>query len=243
MGEAVPSGRNFGHETGATRLLQSVEKRFVAKSPGRLNYSQVELSTHNGRHPKGLVGILGKARHPATDDVPDALGDAELLDWTPCHPAPLQLAQPAGLRQMADDLAHEERIALRLGVDGPSQNHGVISVELVTGRLLHEGDDARGVESGEREALHAARTPEVGHHLHKGMVVVELGIPIGAEDEEALRIRGLHDMPQQEESGLGRPLQVVEDQEDRVVSRDCSQPGGHGVEETVALGLWVGPKR
>ena len=135
MGEAVPSGRNFGHETGATRLLQSVEKRFVAKSPGRLNYSQVELSTHDGRHPKGLVGVPGKARHPATDDVPDALGDAELLDWTPCHPAPLQLAQPAGLRQMADDLEHEEGIALRLGMDGPSQNHGVISVELVTGRL------------------------------------------------------------------------------------------------------------
>ena len=75
------------------------------------------------------------------------------------------------------------------------------------------------------------------------MVVVELGIPIGAEDEEALRIRGLHDMPQQEEGRLGRPLEVVEDEEQRGIVGGCAQPGYDGVEETVALGLGVGPKR
>ena len=75
------------------------------------------------------------------------------------------------------------------------------------------------------------------------MVLVELGVAVGTDDEQPRRLSRPYDVAQEKESGLGRPLQVVEDQEDGLVGRRRSEPDGHGIEEPITLGLRVGSER
>jgi hypothetical protein len=50
-------------------------------------------------------------------------------------------------------------------------------------------------------------------------------------------------MAQEQQRGLGGPVEVVEDEQDRRLCGDRSQPYRHGIEEAVALGLGIGPQR
>ena len=72
------------------------------------------------------------------------------------------------------------------------------------------------------------------------MVVSQFGVPVGAHDEESGGNGPPgHHVPQQEQRRPGRPLEVVEHEEDGRLARGGGQPGGHGVEEPVTLGLGV----
>ena len=50
-------------------------------------------------------------------------------------------------------------------------------------------------------------------------------------------------MAEQQQRGLRRPLEIVEDQEHRLVGGRRRQPGGHRVEQPVTLSLRVGTER
>jgi hypothetical protein len=80
--------------------------------------------------------VRGRAGHAPADHLPDALGDPERLDRNTGAPATLAALDGAGLGQMAQHLAHEERVALGLLVDGLSQQQLLIG-QGVAGRLLH----------------------------------------------------------------------------------------------------------
>jgi hypothetical protein len=100
-----------------------------------------------------------------------------------------------------------------------------------------------GVEPHERGALHPTLTTEVGDEFDQGVVVADLGVPIGAENEKPLRLGRADDVAQQQQGWLGRPLQVIEHGQKRFVGRRRPQPGGDGVEQSVALRLGVGLQR
>ncbi|MGH8991179.1 MAG: hypothetical protein ACRDZ7_06585 [Acidimicrobiia bacterium] len=123
-------------------------------------------------------------------------------------------------------------------MNGPGQGQALF-LELMARRLLHEGSHPGGVEPGERDALHAPLTTQVGEHLDQRMVVAEFGVPVSAQDEDPLGLGRAYDVAQQQQGGLRRPLEIVEHQQEGLVCRGRPQPGGHGVEETVALGFRV----
>jgi hypothetical protein len=75
------------------------------------------------------------------------------------------------------------------------------------------------------------------------MVVVELGVPIGTHHQEALRLRWADDVAEEEQRGLGRPLEIVEHEQQGCFPGRAGEPGGNGVEEAVAFRLRVGLQR
>ncbi len=143
---------------------------------------------------------------------------------------------------MADDLPHEEGVALGLLVDGADQGPFLL-VQVMAGGLFHHGQHLALVEAGEGEALHRLVPAQVGQQLDEGVAGPELGVAVGGQHEEPQGRRRTDDVAEQEEGRLGGPLQVVEDEQDGLVGGDGAQPGGHGVEEAVALGLGVGTQR
>ena len=81
---------------------------------------------------------------------------------------------------------------------------------------------------------------QVGEHRRKGMGTVEVGAAVGADDLHARAIAEAQQMPQQEQRGLGRPVQVVEDQHDGCAGGGDFQQCDDGVEQCVAFGFRVG---
>jgi hypothetical protein len=109
-------------------------------------------------------------------------------------------------------------------------------------RLLHHGRHADIIEATQRQPLHTPLAAEVGDDLDQGMVMGQLGVPVGSEDEDPATA-GPHHVPQQQEGRLGGPLEIVEHEEHRLLRRGCGQPGSNGVEEPIPLGVRVGPQR
>ena len=144
---------------------------------------------------------------------------------------------------MTENLAHEERVAFGLLIDGPGQRQLLVSQGMAH-PLFHEPGHAGLVQPGEREPLDAFLAAKVGEDLDQRMVVPQLGVPVGADDEQPGGIGSpRHQVTQQEQRRSGRPLEIVEDEEDGLLARGGGQPGGHRVEEPVPLGLRVGLQR
>jgi hypothetical protein len=71
------------------------------------------------------------------------------------------------------------------------------------------------------------------------MATTEVAVAVGGDDEEPEPLRKAQHVAQQQQGRLGRPLEVVEHEEDGRLAGELRQPGGDGVEEPVALGLGV----
>ena len=84
---------------------------------------------------------------------------------------------------------------------------------------------------------------KVGEHRRQRMGAVEVGAAVRADDLHAGVLAEAQQMSQQQQSGLGRPVQVVENQNDRCTRGGDSQQRNDGVEKCVALGIGVGAGR
>jgi hypothetical protein len=159
---------------------------------GRPHHAELELRPDDGGDPKGVVGVAGQAGEPVADHLPDPFGNAQLVDGKPGHPAPLLPFDGPGLCQVAEHFPDEERVSLRLLVDGPGQGEGRL-VERPARSLLDESPHAHVIEAAQGESLHIALAAKVGHDVHERMVMGQLGVPIDAEDEDS-RTTGAHDV-------------------------------------------------
>src|SRR5207253_11283296 len=67
----------------------------------------------------------------------------------------------------------------------------------------------------------------------------QLPLPVGAENQKRCRLRGLDQMAEEEQGRLGRPVEVVEDEEDGMATRGGGQNGGDRLEEPVPVAFGV----
>ena len=84
---------------------------------------------------------------------------------------------------------------------------------------------------------------KVGEHRRQRMGAVEVGAAVRADDLHAGVLSEAQEMPQQQQRGLGRPVKVVENQDDRRARGGDSQQRNDGVEKCVAFGVRVGAGR
>ena len=140
------------------------------------------------------------ARCRATRSRPPLRGDP--VPFGVLHDGP-------GLDQMAEHLGDEERVAVGLSVDRMCQRDAGV-VEGVAGHRLHEGDHPGVVESAQGNHRHRGLAPEGTERLGEGMGDGELGVPVGARDEETCRGGMSHHTAQQLEGRLVGPVEVVE---------------------------------
>ena len=75
------------------------------------------------------------------------------------------------------------------------------------------------------------------------MVLVDLGLAVGAEEHRAPRLRRPHEVAQQLQRRAVGPLQVVEHEQQRRAGGDLRQQRGEGVEQALALDARLGLDR
>ena len=149
----------------------------------------------------------------------------------------MQLA--LALAQVPDDLLDEERVAVGLAVQGADE------------RRLGGGDAERRDELGdlrlgqalELEALEHALAAHVGDQLEQRVAGLELGVAVGAEQEDAARLRRADEVPQQLQRRAVGPVEVVEHEHERRLRARLAEQRGDRVEEAGPAGVGVARRR
>ena len=143
-----------------------------------------------------------------------------------------------GLRQVTQQLAGEERVAGRLARDLRGERTPVL-IELVPGRSFHQREHILGVKAGELDSLHALLAVKVGQQRRQRMIAREIGVTVGPHHHHRHRGARRDDVAQQRQRRRIGPVQVIEDQQQRLLlARSFQQARDSGVEQ-VALCLRV----
>ncbi len=77
--------------------------------------------------------------------------------------------------------------------------------------------------------------PQIGQNGREGVAAIQLHVPVAAHDEQAARAERARQVLEQEQCRPIRPVEIVEDQEDRVRARGVEEEGRDALEEPVAL--------
>jgi hypothetical protein len=139
---------------------------------------------------------------------------------------------------MAQHLTDEEGVTLRLAVQRRGQRSAARIQTLLGARLQERGDFRQG-EAAQQQALKAALPAQGRQHLGQRMAPVEVGVAIGAHDEQPRCAELLHEKLKEHERGLIRPMQIVEHEQQRPRLGDIGQRLAHGVEQPKARRLGV----
>ncbi len=159
--------------------------------------------------------------------------------------APERFSAPESSRAIAarveerpDELLREERVPL----GGREEPPGEVVRELAaSGRELHEGPVLGGRERAERERGEAGIAAEGLQHLHEGMPLVDLRLPVGPDDERRRRAEAPRDVLERLDREL-RPVQLLEDEEERLAAGDPREGAGDQLEDRdLVLGLPPSP--
>ena len=134
----------------------------------------------------------------------------------------------------------EEGVAVGLPVDGVGQLQALLG-QVVAGRRLQVLDHLVVVEALQGDAadpgLPAQRPEGLGQRVGRG----QLGVSVGADDEQPQGVGLLHQVAQQLQAGRVGPLQVVEHEHHGTLLAGRGQDAEHRGVQQVALGLGVGP--
>ena len=140
------------------------------------------------------------------------------------------------LAQEPDDLAYEERVALRLGVDRLDESH--VRLEAADG--FDESRDVLVREAPKQDTLEEALAGQLGEGLAERVAAREIDVAVGA-DEHDVRLGELpSDELEQEQRALIRPVEVVQDDHEGPGATRFRQEACHRVEEAEAGLLLVG---
>ncbi len=244
VGEAVPADRaaDLLEHRRLGGLVEGVEQDITGRAARSLDHREVELGADDRRPTQGVVGDVRQARQASADHLADAFGDADLGEGEVAGPVVVALHEEAGLHQVAQHLAHEERVALGLGVHRSGQLHRG-GLERMAGGRLHERGDAAAVEADQVQPADPGLPAEIAEGLGQRVGPVEVGVPVGGQDEHPQRGDRPQEVAEQEQRRLVGPVEVVEHQDHRVGLRRGRQQVGDGLEHAVALGIGLGPQR
>jgi hypothetical protein len=87
----------------------------------------------------------------------------------------------------------------------------------MTGGGLHEREHPGVVEPGQLDARDTTVSAECPERFNKGMGVGQLAVPIGPEYEYPHRAIGCGQVTQELKTSLVRPLQVIEEEDHRLM--------------------------
>jgi hypothetical protein len=105
----------------------------LVEIPGSPDDGGFELWPDDRRHPQGLVGGVRETGQAPADDFPDPFGNDDLVDRETRAPPAVPPSDATRFGEVADDLPHEEGIALRFSVNDPGQGEAFV-VQVVTSR-------------------------------------------------------------------------------------------------------------
>ena len=139
---------------------------------------------------------------------------------------------------VAKGLDEKERIATGDGGQRPGQ------LFIVVAGFGDVSGDIVFVQTAQRKAIGGAEpgtAMQVSQHRSQWMCTVEVGAAVGADDLHAGVLAEAQEMPQQQKTRHGCPVQVVENKNHRRGRRRDPQHRDHGVEQCVAITVRVDP--
>ncbi len=230
MREHEPAGPGVRNEPLGDCLVGRLHQ-LVGRQPGGADQNlDLELAADRGRHPEGLVGLVGEPVEAAPEHLAHPLRDRRLPGGVGVS------AQAALAREQAHDLADEEGVAVGLGDHRVRQPRG----RRRAGRHLDVPRDRAGVEPAETEATAVLQARDLAQHARQRMLASQLDVAVGADDQQAARGELPRGEAQQEQARLIRPVQVVEDHHHRAVPRRRDQEAADRVEDAEAGLLALG---
>ena len=117
-----PNGWRLGEHTGCHRLVERLENRCLVELCHGGEFLETELATQSRSNLKQAPAPRRQPPQPLIDYLSDSVGKLA----TPARLVQRSLERVLGLQQ-ADDLAHEQWIALRLIVDRARDGLGHVS--------------------------------------------------------------------------------------------------------------------
>ena len=186
-----------------------------------------ELAAEDRGRAQDLLAALGEALEAAPDDLAHAVGDA--------HAPVLLGGQPLGgegtlLDEEADDLGHEERVALGVAVDGGDQGLGWRDA----GGAGDEAADVVGIEAAQQDPLVEALPGQLGQGGARGWPLVSSTSRYVPRTRSRAPSSSRARNSRRREGARVGPVEVVEDEHDRLVGRGCPQERGDRIEEPEA---------
>jgi hypothetical protein len=114
MGELIGPRRGLAQQRRRARLVEGVEHCVLAQLRDNDQHVEIDHRADDRCQRQHRVGGLAQTAQTATDDLAHPLGDGELRNLGVCRPSAVALGQTSGLDQAAEDLLHEEGVAVGL---------------------------------------------------------------------------------------------------------------------------------
>ncbi len=206
----VVEGLGGGDDPGGQRLVDRVEGH-VLQQPGDLGrHPDRERRVEQGADRQQRVRVGRELRETPAEHLPDPLGDhvGEIVGRDPC--AVLE-PQRTRLAQVQEQLAEEERVAVRLA----GEQHGELLRHRLPGHLFEERVHVLDGQAREGESRRLDLATQHGQRLGQRVAPVEVGVPVGAHHQQARPQGPPRHRPQEPDGGVIGPVEVVEHEHDR----------------------------
>ncbi len=216
-------------------LLQQLQQPLAVQAAGRLQHPQLEVAADHRGNLQDPLAVVGQAAEPLGDHRPDPLRQPALE-----HPgAAGDRIEPALAGQQPHHLGDEQRVAVGLLVQRRGQRR--------RGRHPgHQRDEAGHVLLVQPAQQHPPAVPpsgQVGQGRHQRMPPVDLCVPVDAHHQQAGTLQLATHEAQQGQRRRVRPVQVVEDQQQRAAGGRRPQEGRQAVEQLEAGHLRLDRRR
>ena len=146
-------------------------------------------------------------------------------------------SEHARLDEMTHELDREQRVPVGLLLEVGRHRPSVVT-ELVTRGRLEQGGQRVGGQALDRDVGDRRQGSKLREDIaHRGHVSV--GRPVGAEQHERARVAQAREPDHQEHGVAIGPLEVVEDEQDRLVAGRATHQVGDRLEEKPPAGLGI----
>jgi hypothetical protein len=167
--------------------VQHVDEPVLVLVHHALEQLEVELAANDGGAGQHVPAVLAQALDPPLHHLAHALGKAERVEVADELPAAVRrLHDRAGLRQVAQDLADEERVAVGFGRDLARERQPG-RVQLVPGGVLHQRHDRGLAEAAQRQPPDALLAAQIGQHVHERVVARDVAVAVASRRRAAGR--------------------------------------------------------
>lgn len=200
--------------------------------------AQVELVADAGGQGQDRLGVGGQLAQASDHQVDHVLGDPHRVDLVEIeHPAPLVQVEleEAFLVDGVQEHLGEERVSLGLVVDPLGEQAG--AARIAQQRVGHQLVDVLECQRFERDRLDRPLLADVVQGLGEQVLGVDLVVAVGADEQQVTDVRIGDDQLEQAERGRIGPLQVVEEDDQRVLflAEHVAEVAEHLVEAVLVL--------
>ena len=243
--EDAHRSRTLTHQTCRHRRLERIDHLVTGQVEDPLDDRHLELGPDDRRRSEYPPAQVIEAPDPTQNDIAHGLGDAE----PPMHVL-IERGQvgETDVEQVPRELLHEEGIALRLPIERGAQSlrqagHRGRSLRRPLQGLVDEPVDLLAGQPRESNPGGPDAGGQIAEESIQGPIRCAVVVaPRRNQQDPQIRTRASQ-MPDQEVGCLRSPLEVVDDEEDRLDLGGGGQPGRDRLEQPVSGRLGVGRRR